>query len=307
MDFEQYDSAFRDLHVASARVDRLWSGARWTEGPVWFADMNCLLFSDIPNDRILRFSPDPVGSDGLGSISVFRAPSRFANGHTRDRQGRLVSCQHGTRSVTRTEWDGTITVLADSYRGRRLNAPNDVVVSADGAIWFTDPTYGSMSDYEGVRGEIEQDARNVFRIDPATGALESMCDDFTQPNGLAFAPDEGTLYVADSARSHDPDFPPHVRTFRVGAQGRLSGGEEFCLIDSGLPDGIRVDDAGRLWSSAFDGVHCFDTAGQLIGKVKVPETVSNLCFGGARRNRLYMTGTTSLYAVTLCVNGAQRP
>ncbi|MBW7922992.1 MAG: SMP-30/gluconolactonase/LRE family protein [Rubellimicrobium sp.] len=306
MDFEQFDKGFRDLHVASAHVDCLWTGARWTEGPVWFADMNCLLFSDIPNNRMMRFAPDPVGSDGMGTVSVFRAPSNFANGHTRDRQGRLVSCQHGTRSVTRTEWDGSITVLADAYQGRRLNAPNDVVVSSDGAVWFTDPTYGSMSDYEGFRGEIEQDARNVFRIDPQSGALEVVCDDFTQPNGLAFSPDERFLYIADSAFSHDPDFPPIVRRFAVDGK-RLSGGEEFCRIDTGLPDGIRIDDEGRLWSSAFDGVHCFDTGGTLLGKVKVPEVVSNLCFGGPMRNRLYMTGTTSLYAVTLCVNGAQRP
>lgn len=306
MDFEIVDAAFRDLHVASAHVDCLWTGARWTEGPVWFADLNCLLFSDIPNNRMMRFSPDPVGSGGMGSVSVFRAPSNFANGHTRDRQGRLISCQHGTRSVTRTEWDGTITTLADSYQGKRLNAPNDAVVSSDGAIWFTDPTYGSMSDYEGFRGEIEQDARNVFRIDPHSGALEVVCDDFTQPNGLAFSPDESSLYIADSAFSHDPDFPPWVRKFGVDGK-RLTGGDEFCRIDNGLPDGIRVDDAGRLWSSAFDGVHCFDTSGALLGKVKVPEIVSNLCFGGPMRNRLFMTGTRSLYAVTLCVNGAQRP
>lgn len=306
MHFEQHDRAFGDLVVGSAQVDRLWTGARWTEGPVWFADLNCLLFSDIPNNRIMRFVPDPLGSGGMGEVSVFRAPSNFANGHTRDRQGRLVSCEHGGRRVTRTEWDGTITVLADSWQGKRLNAPNDVVVSSDGAIWFTDPTYGILSDYEGYKAEPEQAARNVFRIDPKTGALSSVCDDFTQPNGLAFSPDEQTLYVADSARSHDPDHPAHIRAFRVNDE-RLSGGAAFAHVDAGVPDGIRVDSDGRLWSSAADGVHCFDLGGALIGKVRIPEIVSNLCFGGVRRNRLYVTGTTSLYAVTLCVNGAQRP
>jgi gluconolactonase len=305
MIFEQFDPRFRDLYVASANLDRLWSGGRWTEGPVWFADLNCLLFSDIPNNRMLRFSPDLPGSDGMGQVSVFRAPSNFANGNTRDRQGRLVTCEHGARRVTRTEADGTITVIADSYRGKRLNAPNDVVVAADGAIWFTDPTYGIMSDYEGFKAAPEQPARNVFRVDP-DGTMTSVCDDFVQPNGLAFSPDESLLYIADSAASHDPDAPRHLRRFRVEG-ARLTGGEVFAVIDAGVPDGFRLDDAGRIWCSAADGVHCLDPDGTLIGKIRVPETVANLTFGGPRRNRMYICGTTSLYAMTLCVNGALRP
>jgi gluconolactonase len=306
MIFETHDPRFGALHVPSARLDRLWAGGRWTEGPLWFADLNCLLFSDIPNNRMLRFVPDPSGSDGMGTVSVFRTPSNFANGHTRDRQGRLVSCEHGGRRVTRTEPDGTLTVIADRYRGKPLNAPNDVVVAADGAVWFTDPTYGIMSDYEGYRAEPEQDARNVFRVDPVTGAVESVCSDFNQPNGLAFSPDEGILYVADSGASHDPALPRHIRAFRVDG-GRLSGGEEFAVIDAGFPDGIRVDRAGNLWSSAHDGVHCFASDGTRLGKIRVPEAVANLTFGGPRRNRLYITATTSLYAVTLATNGAQVP
>ena len=306
MGFQTDNDAFRNLFVGSARLDCLWTGARWTEGPVWFGDLNCLLFSDIPNQRILRWSPDPLGSDGMGQVSVFRAPSNFANGHTRDRLGRLISCEHGTRRVTRTEWDGSVTVIADCYQGRRLNSPNDVVVSGDGAIWFTDPTYGILSDYEGYRAEPEQAARHVFRVDGTTGAITSVCDDFRQPNGLAFSPDERHLYIADSAFSHDPDAPRHIRVFDV-AGDRLTGGAPFAVIDNGLPDGIRVDDQGRLWSSAGDGVHCFDTGGQRLGKVLVPEVVANLCFGGARRNRMFICGTTSLYAVHLCVNGAQVP
>jgi gluconolactonase len=306
MTFQMDTAAFRDLFVGSARLDRLWTGARWTEGPVWFGDLNCLLFSDIPNQRILRWVPDPVGSDGMGQVSVFRAPSGFANGHTRDRQGRLISCEHGTRRVTRTEPDGRITVIADSYQGKRLNSPNDVVVSADGAIWFTDPTYGILSDYEGHRAEPEQAARNVFRVDGTTGAITSVCDDFRQPNGLAFSPDERRLYIADSAASHDPEAPRHIRAFDL-AGDRLTGGAAFAEIDNGIPDGIRVDDQGRLWSSAGDGVHCFDRGGQRLGKVLVPELVANLCFGGPRRNRLFICATTSLYAVYLCANGAQVP
>lgn len=306
MSFEILDPRFGDMVVGTARLDRLWTGARWTEGPVWFADLNCLLFSDIPNNRMLRWSPDPLGSDGMGQVSVFRAPSNFANGHTRDRQGRLVSCEHGLRRVTRTEPDGSLTIIADSYQGRPLNAPNDVVVKSDGSIWFTDPTYGILSDYEGYRATPEQPHRNVFRVDPASGQIESVCHDFGQPNGLAFSPDESLLYVADSAASHDPAAPRHIRVFTVDG-ARLKGGAEFAVIDQGIPDGIRTDTAGNLWSSAGDGVHCFAPSGQILGKVKVPEVVSNLTFGGPRRNRMFITGTTSLYAAYLCVNGAQRP
>jgi len=306
MTFQSDDPSFRNLFVASAHLDRLWTGARWTEGPVWFGDLNCLLFSDIPNQRILRWSPDPTSTDGPGQVSVFRSQSNFANGHTRDRQGRLISCEHGARRVTRTEIDGTITVIADSYQGKRLNSPNDVVVKSDGSIWFTDPTYGILSDYEGYRADPEQSARNVFRVDGDTGAITSVCDDFGQPNGLAFSPDESLLYIADSAASHDPAAPRHIRAFEVKGD-RLTGGDAFATIDTGLPDGIRVDDQGRLWSSAADGVHCFGPAGDRLGKVLVPETVANLTFGGPRRNRLFICGTTSLYAVYLCVNGAQWP
>ena len=301
--YDSQDPRFRPMFVDSARLDRLWTGARWAEGPVWFGDLNCLLFSDIPNQRILRWSPDAL--DG-GGVSVFRAPSNFANGHTRDRQGRLVSCEHGTRRVTRTEPDGAITVIADRYQGKRLNSPNDAVVHSDGSIWFTDPTYGIMSDYEGYRADPEQGARHVFRCDPATGAIETMVDDFAQPNGLAFSPDETRLYVADSAASHDSSVPRHIRVFDV-VGARLRNGRAFAEIDQGIPDGIRVDSAGNLWSSAGDGVHCFAPDGTRLGKVLVPETVSNLCFGGPRRNRLFITATTSLYAVYLTVTGAQMP
>lgn len=296
------DPRFRYLTVGSAQVERLASGFRWAEGPVWFADAGCLLFSDIPNQRILRWSDDATGGGGL---TVFRQPSDFANGQTRDRQGRLVTCEHGTRRVTRTGIDGAVTVLADRFDGRRLNSPNDVVVAADGAVWFSDPTYGILSDYEGYQAEPEQPARGIYRLDPG-GRLDRVADDFLQPNGLAFSPDERTLYVADSGASHDPAAPRHILAFDVDG-ARLARPRVFAQIDAGIPDGIRVDAQGNLWSSAGDGVHCFAPDGTRLGKVRVPEVVANLCFGGARRNRLFIAATTSLYAVSLAVGGAQRP
>ncbi|MEO4000811.1 SMP-30/gluconolactonase/LRE family protein [Mesorhizobium sp. CAU 1732] len=293
------DPRFLDCVVIYAGMEEIASGCRWTEGPVWFADQDLLLFSDIPNDRIMRWVP------GQGT-SVFRQASNFANGHTRDRQGRLISCEHGSRRVTRTEADGSTTVLADSFGGKRLNSPNDVIVKSDGSIWFTDPTYGILSDYEGYRAEPEQAARNVFRLDSTSGALASVVDDFTQPNGLCFSPDEKRLYIAESGSSHDENVPSVIRVFDV-AGDRLTGGDVFCTIDNGLPDGIRCDMNGNLWSSAEDGVHVFSPDGHCLGKIHVPQRVSNLTFGGPRRNRLFITATTSVYLLYVAATGAQRP
>jgi gluconolactonase len=294
--YEIHDDRFRYLTVGSAGLDELYDGCRWAEGPVWFADLNCLLWSDIPNQRMLRWSE--------GTVSVFRSPSHFTNGNTRDRQGRLVSCEHGSRRVTRTEVDGTITVLADRFQGKRLNSPNDVVVRSDGSVWFTDPTYGIMSDYEGFRSDVEQATRNVYRLDPTTGELDAVVTDFGQPNGLAFSPDETMLYVADSASSHDVNAPRHIRVFDVVDGKRLANSREFCTVENGLPDGFRIDVAGNLWTSAGDGVHCFAPDGTLLGKILVPQTVANLTFGGPRRNRLFITATRSLYSVYLATSGA---
>jgi gluconolactonase len=294
--FEVIDPRFSRFVLGNAPVKRLATGFDWVEGPVWFGDAGCLLFSDIPNDRILRWSAD-------GGITTFRQPSNYANGHTRDRQGRLVSCEHGTRRVTRTEWDGSITVIADRYEGRRLNSPNDVVVTRDGAIWFTDPHYGIMSDYEGYRAEQELPC-TVYRVDP-DGSVEAVLTDFACPNGLAFSPDERRLYVADTGRMFSDD-PRHIRAFDV-VDGRPRGGGVFHVIDPGCADGFRVDTDGNIWSSAADGVHCIAPDGTLLGKILVPELVSNVCFGGRARNRLFMTATTSLYAVTLNREGAQWP
>ena len=296
--FETLDPTFGRYVLGNAPVKQLATGFDWVEGPVWFGDAGCLLFSDIPNDRILRWTP------GVG-ITTYRAPSNYANGHTRDRQGRLISCEHGTRRVTRTEPDGSITVIADAFGGRPLNSPNDVVVKSDGTIWFSDPHYGIMSDYEGFAAPQENPCV-VYRADPATGALEVMIDDMQCPNGLAFSPDESLLYVADTGRMHSDD-PRHIRVYSIGDDGRPRDGRVFHSIAPGCADGIRVDSDGNLWSSAADGVHCIAPDGHLMGRIKVPELVSNLCFGGRAKHELYITATTSLYRVTLNRRGVQWP
>ncbi|MFN3824809.1 MAG: SMP-30/gluconolactonase/LRE family protein [Pseudorhodobacter sp.] len=294
--FQSFDARFGAFVMGNAPVKQLATGFDWVEGPVWFGDAGCLLFSDIPNNRILRWTP------GAG-ISTFRAPSNYANGHTRDREGRLVSCEHGTRRVTRTELDGSVTVIADRYEGKRLNSPNDVVVASDGAIWFSDPHYGIMTDYEGFRAEQELPC-NVYRVDP-DGGIDAVLTDFNCPNGLAFSPDESRLYVADTGRMFGSD-PQHIRVFDM-AGGRPSGGRVFHTIAPGCADGFRLDSDGNLWSSAADGVHCISPEGDLLGKILVPEVVSNLCFGGRAKHQLFITATTSLYSITLNRQGVQRP
>lgn len=293
---EVIEPEFEACFIGHARVERLWTGARWSEGPVWFAAGRYLLWSDIPNNRILRWDETD------GSVSTFRQPSGNSNGHTVDRQGRLVSCEHLNRRVTRTEHDGSITVIADSFEGKRLNSPNDVVVKSDGSVWFTDPDYGIMTDYEGERAEGEIGACHVYRVSPE-GRTGAVATDYVKPNGLAFSPDESLLYIADTGASHVKDGPKHIRRHQVNADGSLSGGEVFAECGNGLFDGFRLDRDGRIWSSAADGVHCYAPDGRLIGKVLIPEIVSNVCFGGPRLNRLFICGTTSLYSVFLSVNG----
>jgi gluconolactonase len=299
--FQIIKPQFADLIIPLCRLEQLHTGMRWAEGPVYFADGRYLLFSDIPNNRMLRWEEE------TGQVSPFRYPSNFSNGNTRDREGRLVTCEHGLRRVTRTEHDGSITVLADRFEGKRLNSPNDVVVAGDGAVWFTDPTYGILSDYEGYKAESEIGRCNVYRRDPATGAIRIVADDFEKPNGLAFSADGKTLYIADSGRSHGADKPHHVRAFDVSAEGTLSHGRVFAEIDPGIPDGLRLDIEGRLWISAEDGVQCYEPDGTLIGKILTPEVVANLTFGGPRRNRLFIAANSSLYAVFLNTAGLQRP
>lgn len=296
--FEVIEPEFQACFIGHAKVERLWTGARWSEGPVWFAPGRYLLWSDIPNDRLMRWDETD------GSVSVFRQPSNNSNGNTVDGQGRLVSCEHLTRRVTRTEHDGSITVLAERFDDKRLNSPNDVVVKSDGSIWFTDPSYGIMMDYEGDRADSEIGACHVYRIDGDTGEVTAVATDFVKPNGLAFSADESVLYIADTGGTHDPDGPQHIRKFSVTSDGKtLSGGEVFAECSAGFFDGFCLDRDGRIWSSAEDGVHVLNTDGVLIGKVTIPEIVGNLCFGGPKLNRLFIAGTSSLYSIYLNVNG----
>lgn len=298
-DFEILDARFARLVNHSARVEQLHTGCRWAEGPAYFAAGRYLVWSDIPNDRMLRYDETD------GRVSVFRQPSNFSNGNTTDRQGRLVTCEHGGRRVTRTNHDGSITTIADRWNGKRLNSPNDVVVRSDGSIWFTDPAYGIESDYEGHKAESEIGACHVYRVDPATGAVTAVIKDMVRPNGLAFTLDERRLYVVDTGRTHGPDLPAHMRVFDVDEAGSVSGVEVFADCTAGLFDGFRLDDEGRIWTSARDGIHCYHPDGTLLGKVRVPENTANCVFGGPKRNILYICATSSLYAVRLMVNGAR--
>lgn len=290
---------FRPSLVAASRIELLHSGMRWAEGPVYFADGDYLLFSDIPNNCILRWVEG-------GGVTTYRYPSHFSNGNTRDRQGRLVTCESGSRRITRTEYDGTITALVDSYEGKRLNSPNDLVVRSDDTIWFTDPPYGILSNYTGDRSESELDANNVFCFDPGTGELNIATGAMVKPNGLAFSPDEKILYVADTGISHQEDGPHHIMAWEVDGK-RLKNPRMFADIDPGVSDGFRVDTEGQVWTSAGDGIHCYAPDGELIGKIRFPEVVSNLTFGGRKGSRLFVTTASCLYSVFVGPSGAQVP
>lgn len=299
---EVIDSRFAKYKIGNAVVERLWTGARWSEGPVWFGDGGYLLWSDIPNNRILKWE------ESSGKVSVYRKPSNYSNGHTRDRQGRLISCEHGTRRVTRTEYDGTISVLMEHYDGKRLNAPNDVAVHLDGHIWFTDPGYGIMLNYEGHIADFELPTA-VYRLNPETKVANVVNDALDKPNGICFSPDYEKLYVVDTGAIHKEGSPRNIYVFDVVDSERLANRQAFCDMSPGIADGIRCDIDGNLWSSAgwagdgYDGVHVFAPDGTLIGKIHLPEICSNLCFGGIKRNRLFMTGSQSLYSVYIEAQG----
>jgi gluconolactonase len=295
------DPSFRRYHLALSAVERLWTGSRWGEGPVWLGDLRCLLWSDIPNNRVLKWDEES------GQVSVWRKPSNNANGHTRDREGRIVACEHLGRRVVRFEYDGAITVLADRFEGKRLNSPNDVVVKSDGSVWFTDPPFGILGFYEGERVQPELPHTNLYRVDGRTGAITCVADDIDHPNGLAFSPDEKILYVIES-RSE----PRNILAYDVSADGaRLSNRRVFVRCAPGeTPDGFRVDVDGNLWcgwgmSPAFDGVRVYNAAGAPIGHIHLPERCANLCFGGRSRNRLLMAAAQSLFSLYVNTQGVK--
>jgi len=293
------DQSFARYRLASAKVERLATGFRWAEGPVWIGDGRYVLWSDIPNNRVMRWDEE------TGQASVFRKPSNFANGHTRDRHGRLLSCEHGGRRVTRTEYDGTITVLADRYEGKPLNSPNDIVCKSDGSIWFTDPNFGILGYYEGYMAPSELPT-NVYRLDGATGQISVVAGDITRPNGLAFSPDESRLYLVESGP------PRNIFVYDVTDGGtRLANRREHIEVGQGTPDGFRCDVDGNLWcgwgmgQEGLDGVHVFNPDGKLIGQINLPERCANLCFGGTYRNRLFMAASTSLYSLYVNTQGVK--
>jgi gluconolactonase len=303
---EVMDSRFEKYKISNAAVERLYTGTRWSEGPVWFGDGRYLLWSDIPNNRMLRWSED------TGEVSIFRSPSNYCNGNYRDRQGRLVTCEHDTRRITRTEYDVTITVLIDRFQDKQFNAPNDLAIHSDGAIWFTDPGYGIVSNYEGHKAAFELPA-NVYRLDPKAGEVTVVASDMDKPNGICFSPDEKKLYIVDTGIPRHPGDPHPIRVYDVVDGVRLRNGRMFVDMSPGLSDGIRCDVDGNVWSGAgwagedYNGVHVFAPDGTLIGRIHLPEPCANLCFGGAKKNRLFMAASQSLYAVYVNTEGAQRP
>ena len=294
------DPSFERYWLKLSCVERLATGCRWAEGPVYFGDGRFLLWSDIPNNRILKWEEE------TGAVSIFRKPSTFANGNTRDRQGRLVTCEHGGRRVTRTDYDGSITVLMDSFEGKRLNSPNDIVVKSDGSIWFTDPVFGILGDYEGYKSDSEIEP-NVYRLDPESGKATIVAEGVLGPNGLCFSPDEAILYIVESRG---------VPNRKILAYDLTDGGRKLAnkrvLIDAGpgTPDGMRCDVDGNLWcgwgmgAAELDGVMIFSPAGKPIGRITLPERSANVCFGGLKRNRLFMAASQSVYALYVNTQGA---
>jgi gluconolactonase len=300
-EFEVLDPRFGKLVIGHAKLERLWTGARWVEGPAYFPAGRFLVFSDIPNDRLMRYD------ETSGVVSVFREPSGNGNGNTVDREGRLVSCEHRGRRITRTEHDGSVVALATHVESKRFNSPNDIVVKSDGSVWFSDPTYGIDGEYEGDAAPSEIGQSNVYRLDPRTGTLVAVVTDRVQPNGLAFSPDERILYVSDTGASHVAGHPRAIVAYDVRPDSTVANPRIFATLRDGFYDGFRCDTHGHVWTSAFGGVHCYAPDSTHIGTIPIPEIVSNVCFGGRKRNRLFITGQTSLYAIYVNAQGALRP
>lgn len=292
--YEILDDRFRRCAGGDQQLETLYQNCRWAEGPIYVPAGRYLLWSDIPNDRLLRWD------EPTGVVGVFRAPAGNPNGNTLDGQGRLITCEQGNRRVTRTEHDGSITVLAEKYGNKRLNSPNDATVARDGTLYFSDPDFGITSDYEGSKADGEIGACNVYRVPPG-GEVTLAADGFAGPNGLVLSADHRNLYVSDSRANH-------IRKFDVEDDGTLSGGEVFAECGAGGFDNIRFDNEGRLWAAALsDGVHCYDPDGTLIGKIRTPEIVANIAFGGPKRNRVFLAANTTLYSLVMSVTGAPLP
>ena len=296
---EALDPSFKQYHLALSAVERLWTGSRWGEGPVWLGDTRCLLWSDIPNNRVLKWD------EATGQVSEWQKPSNNANGHTRDRQGRIVACEHFGRRVVRFEYDGSTTVLASHYQGKKLNSPNDVVVKSDGSIWFTDPPFGTYAFYEGEKVQAEQPNTHTYRVDGQTGEITLVCDDVDHPNGLAFSPDESVLYIIASRAE-----PRAFIAYDVASDGKtLRNRRVFVECKTGeSPDGFRVDVDGNLWcgwgmTAEYDGVRIINRAGAPIGHIHLPERAANLCFGGRHRNRLFISAAQSLFSIYVNTQG----
>jgi len=291
---EVHNERFRSLVSETAEIRRHWKGAEWSEGAVYLPHQNVVVWSDIPNNRMLQFDP------ATGQTTVFREPSNFTNGNTTDREGRMVTATHLTHCISRTELDGTVTVLVDRYQGKRLNSPNDVVVKSDGTIWFTDPPYGIISNREGEKRDSELEGNFVYRFDPDSEELTIVANDLDRPNGLTFSPDESRLYVSDTGE------PRNMVVFDVNADGAsLNNKREFVKLSPGVSDGFRCDVQGNVWTSAGDGIQCFSPEGDLLGKILIPETrCANCCFGGPDGKTLYVAGDTSLYSIDLDIEGA---
>ena len=295
---ETYDANFDQLVPPGAELKRLFSGTTWSEGPAYVKAYGAIVWSDVPNNRMYQWTPE-------GGGSVFREPSNYSNGNTVDRSGRLVTCQHLTHSITRNEPDGTIVPLVDNYEGKRFNSPNDLVVKSDDTIWFTDPPYGILSNFEGNHRESEVGGNFVYRFDPSSGDLSIVADDFDKPNGLAFSPDESVLYVADTGGTHTPDGPHHIRALEISGGSRVANSLVFAEISPGFADGLRVDEAGNVFTSAFDGIQVYSPDGELLGKILVPErATANCAFGGEEGSTLFITASTALYAIETATRGA---
>ena len=298
--YEVVEKAFLEMVAPILPPEELYSAGLFTEGPAYFPAGRYLLFTDIPNDRILRLDETD------DSVSLFRQDCGHPNGQTVDLEGRLITCEHRFRRVSRTEHDGTVVTIADQWRGKKFNSPNDAVVTSDGAIWFTDPTYGILHDLDGIKAEPEIDGCHVYRIDPQTGEVEAKITDMVMPNGLAFSKDETTLFVVDSGKSHFDEAPAHLRAFNVDTGARVTGGDVLADCPVGIFDGLRLDAEDNIWITAGDGVYCYTRHGTLLGKILLGKIAGNLVFGGPRRNIMYVCATNSLYRIRLKINGRKR-